>query len=59
MLPIARKRSPGQSLFSDDEAGHSRRIDREKIDDSVFKVFRHRAAYSATGSESSRFPVVC
>ncbi|PRX27493.1 adenine-specific DNA-methyltransferase [Meinhardsimonia xiamenensis] len=53
-----REAFPGQSLFADDEAGFSRRISRDEIDQTIFKVFRHRAAYSATGSASSRFPVL-
>ena len=50
---------PGQTLFAEYEDGTCRAISRPEIDtsDSIRKVFRHRAAYSATGSEKSRFAV--
>lgn len=47
----------GQSLFSESPDGSVDRIRRSDIDASVFKVFRHRATYSATGSDKSRFEV--
>ena len=47
----------GQTLFAEYEDGVATPIRRHEITPSVPKVFRHRAAYSATGSESSRFPV--
>jgi adenine-specific DNA-methyltransferase len=57
-LPTLREEAfPGQSLFAEYEDGTHARVGRDSISDAVMKVFRHRAAYSATGSESSRFPV--
>lgn len=58
-LFLARKRNeafPGQQLYEDDIAGFTRPIERNKITTATYKVFRHRAAYSATGSDKSRFP---
>ena len=48
---------PGQNLYAEYEDGTSEKIRRAEIDDSIPKIFRHRAAYSATGSEKSRFAV--
>ena len=48
---------PGQSLFAEYPDGSVSRISRSEIDTGNFKVFRHRAAYSATGTDRSRFPV--
>ena len=46
---------PGQMLYADDAAACSRRIDRDEIDPTVPKVFRHAAMVSASGSDASRF----
>lgn len=48
---------PGQTVFAEDDAGFYKPIKRELINNSIAKIFRHRAAYSATGSERSRFEV--
>ena len=48
---------PGQTLFAEHEDGHHERVERWAIGKDVHKVFRHRAAYSATGSDASRFLV--
>ena len=48
---------PGQSLFAEYEDGTFSAIRREEVTESIPKIFRHRAAYSATGSEKSRFEV--
>ena len=48
---------PGQSLYAEYAGGKYARIQREEVNESIPKVFRHRAAYSATGSEASRFGV--
>ena len=48
---------PGQQLYGEYEGGHFEKVTRGAIGKDVVKVFRHRAAYSATGSEASRFPV--
>ena len=51
-----REAFPGQTLFAENEEGQYERIDRSAIGDHIHRVFRHRAAYSATGSDASRFP---
>ena len=48
---------PGQTLYGEYTDGHFERVERGAIADDVAKVFRHRAAYSATGSDASRFLV--
>ena len=48
---------PGQSLYAEYADGTFSRIQRHEVNESIPRVFRHRAAYSATGSESSRFTV--
>ncbi len=48
---------PGQDLWIDESGGSRRRIQRHEIDEADGRVFRHRATYSATGSEASRFSV--
>ena len=48
---------PGQQLYGEYEGGRFEKVTRGTIDRRVVKVFRHRAAYSATGSDASRFPV--
>ncbi|MDO8532655.1 MAG: site-specific DNA-methyltransferase [Dehalococcoidia bacterium] len=56
-LPTSRREAfPGQTLFAERDDGTQYVVFREDITDAVAKVFRHRAAYSATGSDSSRFP---
>jgi len=47
---------PGQTVFTEDEFGVHSSIARDEISAAVAKIFRHRAAYSATGTEMSRFP---
>jgi adenine-specific DNA-methyltransferase len=49
---------PGQSLFAEYSDCTVKRINRSEIMSNIPRVFRHRAAYSATGSEGSRFPVI-
>ena len=48
---------PGQTLFAEYGDGTFARIQRGQVTPTVPKVFRHRAAYSASGSEGSRFGV--
>jgi len=47
----------GQQLYAEFDDGKVERISREDVDRHKGRIFRHRAAYSATGSDSSRFPV--
>jgi adenine-specific DNA-methyltransferase len=47
---------PGQQLYAEDIEGRVEKVERDSIPDES-KVFRHRAAYSASGSEASRFEV--
>jgi adenine-specific DNA-methyltransferase len=57
-LPSKRSEAfPGQTLYGEREDGSYSTISRDNIGEEVVKVFRHRAAYSATGSEASRFSV--
>ena len=48
---------PGQTLFVQKNDGTVQRINRGDIVSKTPKIFRHRAAYSATGTERSRFSV--
>src|SRR5690606_29016124 len=49
----------GQQLFAELPSGECTRINRSDVAHPDFvKVFRHRAAYSASGSDASRFRVV-
>jgi adenine-specific DNA-methyltransferase len=48
---------PGQSIYGEGDNGQSVRLSRSDIAGWKGKIFRHRAAYSASGSESSRFPI--
>jgi adenine-specific DNA-methyltransferase len=58
LISVAREEAfPGQSLFGETANGEIRRVNRKSIDNDIKKVFRHRAAYSASGSEASRFEV--
>ncbi len=56
-IPAERKDAfPGQTLFAEYGDGTHATIRRENINAGIPKIFRHRAAYSATGSDNSRFP---
>ena len=48
---------PGQTLYAEHAGGLYEIIDRSAIGSHIHRIFRHRAAYSATGSDASRFPV--
>src|SRR5208282_2239780 len=47
----------GQTIYGESLDGSHRILAREEISDEIPKVFRHRAAYSATGSDNSRFEI--
>ena len=47
----------GQTLYAEYLNGTHGKVERSQITAEIAKVFRHRALYSATGSESSRFDV--
>jgi len=47
---------PGQNLWIDEPNGNRNRIERHLVQSTAGEVFRHRATYSATGSDASRFP---
>ncbi len=46
---------PGQDLWITRNNGKNEKIKREFVDKEIGKIFRHRATYSATGSEGSKF----
>lgn len=48
---------PGQTLFADYRDGRRETIDRDLAAACEGAIFRHKAAYSASGGESSRFSV--
>ena len=48
---------PGQQLYGETEDLNIVRLQRDQIQHFDGKIFRHRAAYSATGSDASRFSV--
>ena len=48
---------PGQTIYEERTDGTHHVVSRDDVSDKVAKVFRHRAAYSATGSDASRFPI--
>ena len=53
--PIMREAAfPGQDLWIDKPDGKRGRISREDVSRTEGRIFRHRATYSATGSETSR-----
>ena len=47
----------GQTIYAESMDGSVSQIRREDVTESISKIFRHRAAYSATGSKGSRFRV--
>jgi adenine-specific DNA-methyltransferase len=56
LLPTARREAfPGQTLYAEQADGSHYPIARDQITDATSKIFRHRATYSATGSDKSRF----
>ena len=48
---------PGQTLYAERNDGSHFVTARDRVSSEAVKVFRHRAAYSASGTEGSRFAV--
>jgi len=57
-IPVNREDAfPGQTLWIEEPSGERHQIIRDEVKNSEGKIFRHRASYSASGSETSRFSV--